>query len=268
MRIWRLLKLEINNAFRNMAIDEAILRARIEDVVPDTLRFYRWEPSAVSFGKFQSIGDEAHLENCKKYSVDVVRRITGGGTVYHDAEDEITYSVVASKEDLETKDITRVYARIYAGLAESMKILGLTTDFDAGGTKTCPNLTVNGKKISGSAQCHKGEVVLQHGTLLVGVNLEKMFTFLRVPRAKTCTEVINIARDKVSSIKRELGKDVSVMEVHQSLIEGFQKALNIRLVDGELTAHERELVERLYNGKYVTDDWNFYNRNIDVQWRK
>jgi len=264
MCIWRLLKLETNNAFRNMAVDEAILRARIENTVPNTLRFYRWEPSAVSFGKFQSIRDEAHLDNCKKYGVDVVRRITGGGTVYHDAEDEITYSLVASKESLGAKDITDVYAKIYNGLAESVKILGLTTNFDVGDAKTCPNLTVNGKKISGSAQCHKGGVVLQHGTLLVDVDLEKMFTFLRVPWAKTCLEVVSIARDKVTSIKRELGKDVSVMGVYQALIEGFQKALNIRPVDGELTPYERELAEKLYNGKYATDDWNFHNRNIHV----
>ncbi len=262
MHAWRLLKLETHNAFMNMAIDETIVRARIENLVPNTLRFYRWKPSAVSIGKFQKIENEVQIDNCRKRGVDVVRRITGGGTVYHDAENEITYSVVASKEDLAAKDITAVYAKIYAGLAEAVKILGLTVDFNEGNIKSCPNLTVNGKKISGSAQSHKGEVVLQHGTLLIDVDLEKMFTFLRAPRTKTCMEIVNVAKHKITSIENELGKNVSVTEVHQAMIKGFQKALNIQFVVGELTPYERELAEKLYKEKYFGDNWNFHGTSI------
>jgi len=256
MSIWRLLKLETYNACTNMAIDEAVLMARMRNLAPNTIRFYRWNPSAVSIGKFQNIENEVQLDNCRKHGVDVVRRITGGGTVYHDAYGEITYSVIASKEDLEAKDITAVYARIYAGLAEALKILGLKTDFNEGNSKTCPNLTVNGKKISGSAQSHKGAVVLQHGTLLLDVDLEKMYTFLRVPLARTCMEIVSAAKNKITSIKKELGKEVSEAEVHQAQIRGFQKALNIELADGELTPYELELAERLHKEKYATENWN------------
>ncbi|RLI16461.1 lipoate--protein ligase family protein, partial [Candidatus Bathyarchaeota archaeon] len=63
MREWRLLKVRTYNAFRNMAIDEAILRARIQNLVPNTLRLYCWKPSAVSIGKFQNIQNEVQLEN-------------------------------------------------------------------------------------------------------------------------------------------------------------------------------------------------------------
>jgi lipoate-protein ligase A len=241
----------------NMAIDEAILRARIANDAPNTLRFYRWQPSAVSIGKFQSIENEVHLENCKKLGVDVVRRITGGGTVYHDAEDEITYSVVAGKEDLKAKDIGAVYASIYAGLAEAVRILGLTADFDEGNERTCPNLTVKGKKISGSAQCHKAGVVLQHGTVLVKVNMEKMFTLLRVPWAKTCIEVVNVAKQRITSLNDELGKSASVSEVNSALVKGFSRALNVELIADKLTPFERELAERLSKEKYRTDEWNF-----------
>ena len=264
MNSWQLLRLETYNAFMNMAIDETILRARIENLVPNTLRFYCWKPSAVSIGRFQNIENEVHLSNCKKYGVDVVRRITGGGTVYHDAEGEITYSVVASKKDLKAEDITTVYAKIYTGLTEAVKILGINVDFNEGNRKTCPNLTVNGKKISGSAQSHKRGVVLQHGTLLVDVDLKMMFTFLRVPWAKTCMEVVNVARGKITSISKELERDVSIEDVNQALTEGFQKALNIKLVDGELTLYERELAEKLCKEKYATDDWNFYGRTSVV----
>ncbi|MEM0096465.1 MAG: lipoate--protein ligase family protein [Candidatus Bathyarchaeia archaeon] len=260
MAAWRLLKFETNNAYMNMAIDEAILNARIKGLVPNTLRFYRWNPSAVSIGKFQNIGNEVHLENCFKHGVDVVRRITGGGTVYHDAEGEITYSVVADKASLNAEDITEVYARIYAGIVEALKILGLKADFNEGNPRACPNLTVNGKKISGSAQCHKSSVVLQHGTLLVDVDLEKMFTFLKVPWAKTCMEVVCIARNKITSIKAELGRDVSLETVQQALIKGFQKTLGTRLEPTDLTPYEREFAEKLCREKYATVNWNMYGK--------
>jgi len=240
-----------------MAIDEAILTARTRNLAPNTIRFYRWNPSAVSIGKFQNIENEVQLDKCKKYGVDVVRRITGGGTVYHDTEGEITYSVVANKKDLKAENINAVYAKFYDGIAEALKILGINADFNEGNAKTCPNLTVNSKKISGSAQSHKKGVVLQHGTLLVDVDLEEMFTFLRVPWAKTCMEVINVAKNKITSIKKELGKTVSVEEVNNALSEGFKKALSIQLLEGELTPYENEIAKKLYKEKYTTDEWNF-----------
>lgn len=261
MPVWRLLNLETYNAFINMAIDEAVLTARIENLIPNTVRFYCWRPSAVSIGRFQDIEKEVKLDNCRKHGVDVVRRITGGGTVYHDAEDEITYSVVAEKQDLEAKDITAVYAKIYAGLAEAAEILGLKADFNKGNLKSCPNLMVHARKISGSAQSHKKGVVLQHGTVLLDVDLQKMFTFLRVPWARTCMEVVAVAKRKITSVKKELGRDVSIEEAEGALVKGFQKALNVKFVEGELTLYERELAEKLRKEKYATDEWNFHGKS-------
>ncbi|MDH7563869.1 MAG: biotin/lipoate A/B protein ligase family protein [Candidatus Bathyarchaeota archaeon] len=258
MNGWRLLKVETHDAYINMAIDEAILTAKIGNLVPSTLRFYQWKPSAVTIGKFQNIQNEVYVENCKTVGVDIVRRITGGGTVFHDAEGEITYSVVASKEELQARDIAEVYARIYAALAEALRALNIQADFNEGNAKTCPNLTVKGRKISGSAQSHKAGVFLQHGTLLINANLEKMFTLLRVPWAKTCMEVVNVAKHKITSIEQELNKDVTTEEAQQALIKGFEKALGIRLIDGTLTPYERELAERLCKEKYSTDEWNFH----------
>jgi lipoate-protein ligase A len=132
MSKWRLLRLETSNAYRNMAIDEAILTARTKGLVPNTLRIYRWKPSAVSVGKFQSIKNEVQLDNCRAQAVDIVRRITGGGTVYHDCEGEITYSVVVDKQELGVSDIGEIYARLYSGLAEALRSLGVEADFDEG----------------------------------------------------------------------------------------------------------------------------------------
>ena len=261
---WRLVRIESQNAFANMAIDEAILTARIASFVPNTVRFYQWKTSAVSIGRFQKIENEVQLRNCKSLGVDVVRRITGGGAVYHDAENEITYSVVAGERELQSQDVATAYRKIYSGLVEALNILGLTADFEKGNDRTCPNLTIRGRKISGSAQCHKRGVVLQHGTLLLDVNLEKMFTLLRVPWATTCLDIVNVAKNKITSIANEIGKTPSLDKVHQALIDGYGKAMNTDFAVEGLTPYERELARRLGEEKYGTEDWNFRGKNLNA----
>jgi lipoate-protein ligase A len=251
-----LLKLETHDAFMNMAIDESLLQARMNDLVPNTVRFYRWSPSAVSIGRFQDMEKEVQVENCRKNDVDVVRRITGGGTVYHSSVDEITYSVIAKKDDLATEDINEVYRKIYSGLINGIQALGLRADFDQGNERACPNLTIRGKKLSGSAQAHKKGVVLQHGTLLLKVDLQRMFTFLRVPWAQTLTQVVNVAKNKITSLHGEISKETSLQEVSEALAKGFEKAFEARLETEPLTSFEKNLSTKLSLEKYRNDEWN------------
>jgi lipoate-protein ligase A len=239
-----------------MAVDEAIVNARIEGSVPNTLRFYQWKPSAVSVGRFQDVFNEVHVNNCKQSSIDIVRRNSGGGTVYHDSQGEITYSVIAKEEDFGTTDVVQAYNTISNGLIEAAKILGVKADFNKGDPKNCPNIAIDGKKISGSAQFHKGGVLLQHGTFLLEADLERMFTFLRVPWAKTVKDVVCVAQEKLTSIKDELRKKVSTEEAYEALVVGFQNALRTKLDDGTLIPYEREAAQKLRRHKFSTDDWN------------
>ena len=261
MQTWRLLGLEIHKAAMNMAVDEAILTARTIDTVPNTLRLYKWKPSAVSIGMNQNLETEVQLENCRRLGVDVLRRITGGGTVYHDERDEVTYSIVAKTGDLGVKEIAAVYSKVYSGIRDALRLLGVTADFNEGDSKHCPNLTVNGKKISGSCQANKRDTVLQHGTLLLDVDLERMFTLLRVPWAKTCMEVVDVAKRKHTSIKDELGHLVSAETVANALSSGFKNALRVQMIPGQLSKFEVDLAKKLCQDKYATDDWNFQRKS-------
>jgi lipoyltransferase/lipoate-protein ligase len=256
MDTWRLLRLETSNAFMNMSIDEAILNARITGQVPNTLRFYRWQPSAVSIGKNQNPENELYLDACKKLGVDVVRRISGGGTVYHDFEGEVTYSVVAKTSDLGTADLTTVYYKIYEAITDALRILGVPADFSSGDAKNCPNLTVDGKKISGSSQTITRGIVLQHGTVLRSVDLSKMFQLLKLRNAN-CSQAVDIAKRKITSMQTELGHKISPDTVANSLAQGFRAILKIQLEDGELTPTELETANKLYKEKYATNQWNF-----------
>jgi len=262
MHSWRLLKLETRNAFMNMAIDEAALKARIAGMVPNTLRFYTWKPSAISIGRFQKVSEEVHVENCRRHGVDIVRRITGGGAVYHDYEREITYSVVVSKEDVGSKDVISAYNLICRGLIEAAKILGVDADFNRGNPKHCPNIMISGRKFSGSAQFHRKGVLLQHGTFLMRTGLEQMFTFLRVPWARSLDDVLRVARERLTSIEQELESGLSREQAYEALVEGFQKALKTRLVENDRTDYEMNLANDLCRDKYATDDWNFKGNNF------
>jgi lipoate---protein ligase len=256
MNTWRLIPLSTNDAFRNMAIDEAILNARVAGQVPNTLRFFRWRPSAVSIGKNQNPEDEVYLDVAKQLGVDVIRRISGGGTVYHDFEGEITYTVIAKTSDVGSNDITSVYTRIYEAIADALRLLGVSADFSSGDVKNCPNLTVNGKKISGSSQTITRGVILQHGTLLRSVDLQKMFQLLKL-RNVSFTQAVDIAKRKITSIQDELGHHVLPETIVNALEQGFKAILKIQLEEDELTPNEIEIANKLYKEKYLTKEWAF-----------
>ena len=262
MTKWRLLKLQTADAYTNMAVDEAIMKARIENKVPNTLRFYQWKPSAVSIGRFQTLADQIHLDNCKKHNVDIVRRITGGGTVYHDQNGELTYSITAKLSDLGYKDLDMLsaYQKICSGLNEAVKILGTKAEYRPPDPKRCPNLAISGKKISGNAQTSKKGVLLQHGTFLMDINHEKMFTFLRVPWAKTLNDILAVSKRKLTSARQELGSNFSTQEAYQALVNGFKNALDVQFVEGELTKYEQELAKKLKKERFVTEDWNLLGK--------
>lgn len=255
MDTWRLLPLTTNNGYMNMAIDEAILTARIAGQVPNTLRFYRWQPSTVSIGKNQDPNNEVYLDAAKELGVDVVRRISGGGTVYHDFEGEVTYGIIAQTSDLGTGDITSVYIKIYEAITDALRLLGVSADFNPGDAKNCPNLSVKGKKISGSSQTVSRGIVLQHGTLLRSVDLPKMFRLLKF-KDVSCALAADIGKRKITSIQNELGHEMEPQTIANALAQGFKAILKIQLQEGDLTPAEKEHAQELYADKYSKKEWN------------
>jgi len=249
---WRLIDMRVEDAYTQMAIDEAIAYARRRGETPNTIRLYRWKPSAVSIGYFQSVRDEVDLEACRRLGVDVIRRITGGGAVFHDHDGEITYSLVAPDDDPKIpRDIIASYRLICGCVVNGLRGLGLEAEF-----KPVNDIVSGGRKISGNAQTRRFGAVLQHGTVLVDFDARKMFTVLKVSDAKISDKMIKAVEDRVTSIRRQLGRDVPFDEVRRALIAGFEETLDISLEPGKLAAHEEELVEK-FRERYRSRDWIF-----------
>src|SRR5919201_4337500 len=176
-----------NAAAFNMALDEALIE-NIGDV--PVLRIYGWRPAAVSIGYFQSIKEEVDLEKCSQLGIDIVRRLTGGGAVLHECE--LTYSFVTKQYP---QNIMKSCEWICDAVVMSINRLG----FDAGFVPL-NDIVINGKKVSGSAQTRRKGVLLQHGTLLLGADVGKMFSVLKVPSEKLRDKIIKDVKERVTSL--------------------------------------------------------------------
>jgi lipoate-protein ligase A len=242
---WRIIKYSENDASTNMAIDEAVSES-VAAGGPPTIRFYGWKPSAVSIGYFQSIEKEVDLEKCSDMGVGVVRRRTGGGAVYHDNEGEVTYSIIG-REELFPKDIIASYKLICSWICESLSLLDISSQF-----KPINDIIVGGKKISGNAQTRRGGVLLQHGTVLCDVNVDKMFSVLKVPDEKVKDKMIKTVKERVTSVKQQ--RYATKHDVYTALMRGFTHEKEF-YVDS-LTPEEIKRATELAETRYGSREWN------------
>lgn len=249
----RFIDLEIHTAFENMAIDEAIMLAMKDGNVPPTLRLYRWSPSAVSIGTFQGMLDEVDVDFCKSRGIDYIRRITGGGAVYHDFEGEVTYSIILPKgHRLAPADIIESYQILCSGIIKALKHLGIESEF-----KPINDVNAGGKKISGNAMTRRHGCTLQHGTILLDLDVNLMFSILKVPQEKISDKMIADVKERVTSIRDILDRDVSIGELQDALKIGFSDALKIGLTPDRLSDAELQTMTKLVQEKYTTHEWNF-----------
>lgn len=258
MSKWRVVGLETRDAFENMAIDEAVSEMVGSKDSPPTIRFYRWDPSAVSVGYFQSLHDEVAVEQCEKNKVDFVRRRTGGGAVYHDYEGELTYSVIAP-ESIFPKGIIDSYHIICQWIIGGLGQLGIDAKFKpindivtAEDAVDFEGNFIGGKKISGNAQTRRGGVLLQHGTILYKVDVKKMFSLLKVGQEKISDKMIAAVEERVTGVKK-IRPDVSMDDLYKAMVQSFTE--NKKWGYGEWTLAEMMRAQELAERKYSTKEW-------------
>jgi lipoate-protein ligase A len=235
----RVLETGYNPATLNMAIDEAL----IENIgQAPVLRIYGWRPAAISVGYFQSIKEEVDLEKCSQLGVDVVRRLTGGGTVLH--EFELTYSFITKQYQ---QNIMESCRWICDAIVMSINRLGFDASF-----VPLNDIVVNGKKVSGSAQTRRKGVLLQHGTLLLSVDVDKMFSVLKVPSEKLRDKIVKDVKERVTSLAGTTFDDMA-----SSLKTSFAEKFDAELVADTMSTEEISRAKWLAERKYSSKEWNF-----------
>ncbi|WP_297509292.1 biotin/lipoate A/B protein ligase family protein [Thermococcus sp.] len=232
-----------------MAIDEAIMLARIEGKVPDTVRLYAFSPSSVTIGRFQSVRHDVNLEEARRLRIPVVRRITGGGAVFHDEFGEITYSVVIG-EDFHPalKNVETSYRYLGGPIVDALEELGIKAGFSG-----LNDIVANGKKISGSAQTRRRGIILQHGTFMYSTRLDVLSKVLRVSKEKLRDKGVSSIWERVTTLERE-GIKLNRWEAYELLKESFARAFGLE--EGALTDYELGLAEKLIEERYGNREWN------------
>jgi lipoate-protein ligase A len=240
--VWRLIDSGPENPYYNMAVDEALLTHAKGLPV---LRFYRWDPPAVSIGYFQS---EEDLADAVRTGYPLVRRITGGGAICH--EGDLTFSVVALHRAIPRGgSLIGSYRILHGAIATGLGKLGLTVasrgaEPAATGCERHPfcfertadfDLVFRGKKLVGSAQRREEEAFLQHGSIPICPN----------PFAEHSI-----------CLEQALNRNVTYSEVVDALVAGFEESLHIRFVKAEMTEEERSLAGTLCLEKYSSPEWN------------
>ncbi|GBG57758.1 octanoyltransferase LipM [Sporomusaceae bacterium FL31] len=269
---WRIINSGIQRAAVNMAVDEAILQAHAHGEVPPTIRFYGWEPAAVSLGYFQRAAAEVNIERCRKQGIDVVRRLTGGRAVLHDAE--LTYSVVVRADHpLIPTTITASYRYFSGGILAGLKRLGIDACMSIpagayGQTKRshtsaacfdAPSqyeITVQGRKMVGSAQVRKDGVVLQHGSILLTFDPELVASLLNLPAPGMEALLTGMLAKRAISLSEALGREVGWQQACQAMMDVFGSALGVEAEPGQLSQQEQDNACQLAHTKYSQDSWN------------
>ena len=244
---WRILPWTEQEGALQMGTDEAMATAVGRGLVPPTLRFYGWKPSCVSIGYFQSLEREVDETRARDLGVDVVRRYTGGGAVFH--EHEITYSLAAPVSRF-PGDVLTSYRQILRGLIVALEQIGIQAGFSG-----LNDLTVGGRKISGSAQTRRTGILLQHGTLLLRVDPPRMFSLLQVPDEKIRDKMIQAVSERVTSMEQVLGLIPPRDQMLAALSRGFSQALGIDLEEGSLCPEEHAQARELMATKYGSPSW-------------
>jgi lipoate-protein ligase A len=257
---WRLLVTEPADGASNMAIDEAVWRARQAGVAAPTLRFFAWAPPTVSLGYGQPLGRDVDVEACRALGVGIVRRPTGGSAIYHDGpERELTYSVMATAGDLGIgADLLETYRWIGRALLRGLRELGAPAELVPERPPDGPvpafcfartgvfEIEVAGRKLVGSAQRRQGDSFLQHGAVLLGVDAARLGTLFPTTRDPLAT---------MTTLEAALGRRPSFDEVAAALGRAFEHEHGIDLRPDGLSADEVDRVARLVRERYGSPAW-------------
>lgn len=272
--VWRFIDTGNGSPAFNMALDEALLDWHSEGKIPPVIRFYGWNPPTLSIGYFQKVEKEIDLDAVKRHNLGFVRRPTGGRGVLH--EHELTYSVIVSEDHPEMpKTVTEAYRVISEGILKGFHHLGLEAYFAVPKTaeekeslknprsSVCfdaPSwyeLVVEGRKVAGSAQTRQKGVILQHGSILLDLDEDKLFSLFKYPNERVKERMQKAFKDKAVAINDISSRKITLEEAKEAFRKGFSEGLNIELEPYELTDEELEYVQKIAKERYENDEWNF-----------
>lgn len=260
----RLIISPLQDGITNMATDQAIMESVGDGYAAPTLRFYGWSPACLSLGYAQKARD-MEPDRIAARGWQLVRRPTGGRAILH--TDELTYSIsLPQGHPLVVGDIVTSYRRLSDGLQAGLRHLGLmseTAPYKRGGhqspvcfeTPSAYEITVDGKKLIGSAQVRRQKAVLQHGSLPLWGDIARICDALSYPDELSREAAKEQVRARATTIEAVLGKRVSWQVAAEALRKGFAETFDLDLQPGQLLPAESLRIEELRHNTYSDVVW-------------
>jgi lipoate---protein ligase len=244
---FRVISTGLRGGRANIAFDQALIEARRDGMIPDTIRFLRFRPSAL-IGVHQYLRHEIKLDYCEAHGIETVRRITGGGGLYFD-EGQIGWELVFDRASLGVADLAETTRRICEAAALGLQKLGVPARY-----RPRNDIEVEGRKISGTGGFFDGNLIFYQGTLLIDFDPAKMLACLNVPAEKLAKRGIESAAQRVVTMREILGDALPSLEsIYAGLVDGFAEGLGIAPHWGAITPHEEALAERAFRDEIGTD---------------
>ena len=237
----RYLKNPSTNPYYNMAFDEYCL----ESLPIDEPVFFLWQNRpAVIVGYNQEVNTEVNLDYLKEKGIDLVRRVTGGGAVYHDLEN-LNYTIVGRSEDLE-----RDYPEYAALMMKALQALGVPATLSGRN-----DILVEGKKVSGFAKRVCKNRLMVHGTLMYNVDVDVLTHVLNPSTTKLQSKGIASVRSRVTNLCNYL-PELSDLQAFKNRLE---EILSNNYSDAEYKLSETDLahIQQLTDEKFATWEWNY-----------
>jgi lipoate-protein ligase A len=243
---WRIIDEGRHSEAVHHALDEVLSERMDSGEMRPTLRFWHRKNRAIPMGRFQSYSDEVQQEYVEEKDIEVVRRITGGGAMYSEPGDVITYSMYLPREEV-PDDVEESYRELDRWAIDALNSIGIDVEW-----KPLNDIEHGDGKVGGAAQLRKQNAVLHHTMLSYDLNTENMLKALRIGKEKVSDKAIKSAEKRVAVMKDYV--DHGRQEVIDEMKERFREEHDTE--EGSLTDEELEEARELAEEKFSSDDWN------------
>lgn len=234
-------------AVEHVALDEVLAQSVASGQRQPTLRFWDWDDSVVVIGCFQSVKNEVDMEAAKKYGVQVVRRITGGGAMFMEPGNCITYSLTVPTSLVDGMSIEKSYQFLDNWVLAALAEVGIKAHY-----VPLNDIASAQGKIGGAAQKrYANGVLVHHATMAYDIDADRMLSVLRTGREKLSDKGTTSANKRVDPMRSQTG--LSRDTIINAFIEQFSKSYTSQL--GQYTDEELAAAKQLVVEKFNTDEW-------------
>ncbi|EIL94042.1 lipoate--protein ligase family protein [Rhodanobacter spathiphylli] len=243
---WQLIHTTPQSPTLHMALDDVLTHEVGAGRRAPTLRIWEWASPAVVIGRFQSLRNEVDAEAAQRHGIEVVRRVSGGGAMFIEPGNTITYSIYAPKSLVKDLSFQEAYAFLDEWVLEALAELGIKAWY-----QPLNDITSEGGKIAGAAQVHRGGAVLHHVTMAYDIDAAKMLDVLRIGREKLSDKGTTSAAKRVDPLRSQTGLPREAVIEH--MIATFRRLHG--LGDGTLRMDELTQAETLAQSKFGSREW-------------